>query len=300
MVEWLNFENCPVCSRRNIVLFKKGNFPPHNLGPEAVKITDSSYGRLWSLFLCQDCGHIFANPCPSPSTVAQLYRQINDPAYEEEAAGRAQNFKPILNQLDRYFPQKGKLLDIGAATGIFLALAREKGWEVSGIEPSVWAVGVAAKKYNLDLIPASFEEAKLPANYFQVVTMIDFIEHIPHPLEAVRKAAHLLEPLGVLVIVTPNIKSLAARVAGAKWWHFRPAHLAFFTASSLQKLLAEAGFQTKKSSSYSWTFSLFYLISRFRFLRPIWNQPKVALLTKKVRVKLALGDSFLIYAQKKE
>lgn len=299
MVEWLNFKACPVCSRNNLVLFKKGNFTPQNLVPEAVKITDSGYGRLWTLFRCQDCGHIFANPCPPPGAVAQLYRQIKDPAYEEEAMGRAQNFKPILNQLERFFPQKGILLDVGAATGIFLALARDRGWKVSGIEPSLWAVDVAAKKYNLHLIPNSFEEAELPANHFQVISMIDFIEHIPQPLEAVRKAARLLQSNGVLVIVTPNIESLAARVAGKKWWHFRPAHLAFFTDSSLKELLERSGFQTKKISSYTWTFSLHYLISRFQFLRPLWSQPKVASFSQKVRVKLSLGDSFLIYAQKR-
>jgi len=272
---------------------------PEEFGPEAVKITARDYGRLWTLYRCLDCGHIFANPCPSPLTISRFYQQIIDPDYEAEAAGRSQNFRPILNQLDKSFPVKGRLLDVGAATGIFLSLARQRKWVVTGVEPSSWAVQVAAQKYNLNLIQSTFEEAELPAGHFQVITMIDFIEHIPQPMAAVTKASKLLQKEGMLVMVTPNIKSLMARLAGKRWWHYRPAHLAFFTHSSLNTLLTRGGFHPTKISRYTWTFSLYYLLSRFESLRPLWSKPKLALFWKKVRVKLALGDSFIIYATRR-
>jgi len=272
---------------------------PAKLKPAAIKITDSHYGRVWTLFRCRECGHIFANPCPSAALISRLYAQIEDPEYEAEAANRAQNFIPILNQLDKLFPNRGKILDIGAATGIFLALARERKWEAMGVEPSAWAVQVASEKYNLTLIQSTFEETQLPAASFQVITMIDFIEHIPRPREALRKAAALLEPGGVVVIVTPNINSPAARLAGKRWWHYRPAHLAYFTWSSLTTLLKKEGFLPIKKFTYIWTFSLYYLLSRFDSLRVLWSPPKLALFWKKVQVKLPLGDSFVIFAGKK-
>ena len=299
MNDWHYFQSCPVCSRTKLKIFKKGSLHLHQLEPATIKITDSHYGQTWNLSQCSDCGHIFANPCPPIELINRLYARIEDPEYEAEAANRAQNFIPILNQLDQIFPNRGKILDVGAATGIFLALAQKRKWQVTGVEPSTWAVRLASEKYNLNLIENTFEKVKLPAGNFQVITMIDFIEHVPHPKEAVRKAANLLQPEGILVIVTPNIKSLVARLAGKRWWHYRPAHLAFFTWSSLTTLLEQAGFQLLKKSTYIWTFSLYYLLSRFDSLRALWSPPKLALFWKKVQVKLPLGDSFVIFAAKK-
>jgi 2-polyprenyl-3-methyl-5-hydroxy-6-metoxy-1,4-benzoquinol methylase len=294
---FLKLAACPACAGRDIRGYKKGTFSGR-LTQDEIKITDSQYGKTWELSICDNCGHIFANPCPTPEHLASLYGRVEDPLYEDEAAGRSRNFRRILRRLEKLVPEKGTLFDVGAATGILLDLARQRGWEPVGIEPSSWAVRAAADKYQLGIIEGTLETASLPENRCAAVTMVDFIEHTPLPYEAVRKAHAILRPAGMLVLVTPDIHSRAARLAGRRWWHLRPAHVAFFSRRSLETLLRRAGFSIVAEHRYSWTFSAHYLLSRRPALQAWLKKFGPASFLKRIPIKLALGDSFEVYAIK--
>ena len=295
--EFRTFAACPACAGDSIREFQKGTFSGR-LTQDEIKITDSQYGKTWDLSICAGCGHIFANPCPTPDYLASLYGRVKDPVYEEEAEGRSKNFQRILRRLEKLIPLKGVLFDVGAATGILLDLAQRRGWEPAGIEPSSWAAEVAAQKYGLDLFKGRLETAPLPEDRYAAVTMVDFIEHTPVPFEALRKAQVILKPAGFLVLVTPDIHSLAARLAGRRWWHLRPAHLAFFSRSSLDALLRRAGFAVVAERRYAWTFSVHYLLSRKPAFQAALKSGRLASFLKRIPIKLALGDSFEIYAVK--
>lgn len=289
---------CPVCGSPSISAYRSANFPLDSLAPEDVKITDKAYGKVWALDRCLNCKHVFANPCPTPDYIQKLYRDIVDPAYQDEAEGRQRNFKRILIYLEKIQPKKGRLFDVGAATGILLSLAQEHGWEPEGIDPSTWAVKTAKEKYGLDIIAGDFESAALAPNQYSAVTMVDFIEHVPDPLAALHKARLILKEAGVLCLVTPDIKSLAARITGPRWWHYRPAHLAYFTRQSLHSLLAQSGFQVLKTRRYIWTFSAHYLLTRLTPARFFLKIPGMASFWRRIPIKLTLGDSYEIYARK--
>lgn len=290
---------CPACGRGRIRPHRAGTYDGR-LTSEDVKITDSRYGLTWDLSLCLDCGHLFADPCPPAEAIVSLYGGVEDPLYEDEAEGRGRNFLGILDRLDALVPGRGPLFDVGAATGILLDLARGRGWEPDGIEPSAWAVGLAQTKYGLALRQGAFESAALPEERYAAVTMVDIIEHTPIPFEAVRKANRILRPGGVLAMVTPDIHSASARLAGHRWWHLRPAHLAFFSKGSLRALLGRAGFRIIRERRYAWTFSLHYLLSRKKASAWVLGNGRLASLFKSVRIKLALGDSFEVYAVKEK
>jgi len=296
-----NFETrstCPVCSISSLRPFKQSTFEIRKISADLIKITDSEYGKTWDLSQCTSCSHVFANPAPTPRFIQTLYSQVEDPLYEDEAEGRGKNFTKILSRLEKICPQKGTLFDVGAATGILIHLARDRGWDADGIEPSSWAVKYARENYGLNIKEGSFNEASLPSNHYAAVTMVDIVEHMSRPLEAVQKAFEILEAGGILCLVTPDIKSLAARIAGAKWWHFRPGHLGYFTAKSLQNLLDLTGFTIIKKKKYAWTFSAHYLFSRKKWLRFLIKNTRTALFWKKISIKLALSDSMEIYAKK--
>jgi len=288
---------CPACAGADIRECRKGTFSGR-LTQDEIKITDSQYGKTWDLSSCADCGHIFANPCPTPEFLASLYGRVEDPLYEDEATGRSRNFLAVLRRLEKLRPEKGPLFDVGAATGILLALARRRGWEPAGVEPSSWAVKTAAGKYGLALIEGALETAVLPKDTYAAVTMVDFIEHTPLPYDALVKARSILRPSGVLVLVTPDIHSRAARLAGRRWWHLRPAHVAFFSRRSIDALLRRAGFSIIAERRYSWTFSLHYLLSRRTAFPARLEKAGAASFLKRIPIKLALGDSFEVYAVK--
>jgi 2-polyprenyl-3-methyl-5-hydroxy-6-metoxy-1,4-benzoquinol methylase len=296
-----NFEeikHCPVCTSVDVAPFRKRTFDIGTLTEENIKITDSDYGKIWDLDRCKNCTHVFANPTPSPEFIQALYAKTEDPDYEDESLGRGKNFQRILKALGKIHPQKGALLDVGAATGILLYLARERGWETDGVEPSAWAVDIAKNKYGLTLIEGSLETASLKKDSYTAVTLVDFIEHVSHPQEALSKIHETLKPGGTLCLVTPDIQSLAARAMGKGWWHFRPGHLAYFSKKSLHTLLERSGFTVLKWKRYAWTFSAHYLLSRMFLLKVLVKNPRMALFWKTIPIKLALGDSFEVYAKK--
>jgi len=295
---WARTE-CPVCSSSNIKTIRQGNISYKEFNSTQIKITDKDYGKIWDLNRCSDCTHVFANPCPTAGYIQRLYAQIKDPSYEEESEGRGKNFLPILWNINGIHPKKGNILDVGAAIGIFLNSARKYGWIPNGIEASTWAVDTALKKYNLKINKGAFESTPIKENHYQAVTMIDFIEHIHNPYQAVLKAHKILTQNGVLCLVTPNLHSLAAKISGGKWWHFRPAHIHYFSRTSLHRLLERAGFKVIKTRNYSWTFSAHYLISRFAFLDFLLKSHFLSSFFRKIPIKLALGDSIETYAQKK-
>lgn len=288
---------CPVCGGRKLDAWRRSTFDAERLTAAHIKITDSEYGKIWDLSLCRRCGHIFADPGPSPAALAALYGDVVDPRYEEEAAGRSQNFLRLLDRLERHRPGKGRLFDVGAATGILLDLARQRGWDPAGVEISAWAAGVAAEKYGLRLHVGDFVESDVAPGRFDAVAMVDIIEHLARPSPAAAKAWEILRLGGVLCLVTPDIHSFAARMAGPRWWHLRPGHLAYFSLRSLGALLGRAGFRVLELRRYAWTFSAQYLLSRLPLFRA-WAESGAASFLRKIPIKLALGDSFEIYAQK--
>ena len=287
-----------MCSSSSLSPHKTGSLDVSKLGKDHIMITDSDYGKIWDLSRCDNCTHIFANPCPSPEFIQSLYGETEDPLYQEEARGRSINFKRILKRLDKIHPERGILIDVGAATGILMDISRKRGWNVEGIEPSSWAVGVAREKYDLEILEGVFETAPLQEEKYTVVSMVDFLEHIPHPYDAISMAHKLLLPGGTLCLVTPDIHSLAARIMGQKWWHYRPGHLGYFSKKSLQFLMQRAGFRIIKMRKYSWTFSLHYLLSRKPGLSFFLKNRFFSSLFRKIPIKLALQDSFEIYATK--
>lgn len=296
-----NFEivdRCPVCISSSISPYKKGPLDYHSLSKEQIQITDKNYGMTWDLSRCESCSHVFANPRPMQSFISCLYSEVEDPLYQVEAEGREKNFDRILSCLEELQPQKGSLFDVGAATGILLNLAKQRGWNPGGIEASSWAVQVALQQYQLNLLRGDFETAAIPAENYDVVSMVDFIEHIPHPLRAMEKAHEILIPGGILCLVTPDIKSAAAKIRGDKWWHFRPGHLGYFTAKSLVTLVERTGFRVVKERKYAWTFSAHYLISRIPRLNFLLKNSRLSSFWKRIPIKLALRDSFEIYVRK--
>ena len=282
---------CPLCGSEEVVFWKKGNFDYEKAEAEDFKITDSDYGLFPSLMRCENCELRFAAKMPSPTQLVRLYSEVVDPEYEGEKEGRGENFYRILTYMEK-LKKPGTLLDVGSATGILMELAEKRGWKTKGVEASKWACEVASSRglevYNGDFLDYPESEK------FDAITMVDILEHLAAPGKAIEKAGRLLKPGGLLVIVTPDIGSITARLMGRKWWHLRPPHINFFTRRTLKWAAENYGFKILKVRNYIWNFSLHYLVTRFGIGRRYF---KFGLL-KKIKLKLILFDSMEGYLEK--
>jgi len=290
-------DRCPLCGHRDFVRHLSASFAIDHLNSRHFKVTDNRYGQSWNFDRCLHCGFVFSNPCIHQDDITRFYAGLSDTQYSAESRGRGKNFQTILSRLKSLSPPGNRLLDIGAASGIFLQIARQKGYRVAGIEPSREFVEEARRERGIELFPGTLEEFD-SRRKFSAITLIDLIEHVVNPRSLFERTVRLLEKGGILVIVTPDIDSLAARFLKKRWWHYRVAHLNFFNLSSLTWILEKNGLKILRRKRYAWNFSLFYLFSR---LLPLKNRPRSPLqkMLKNIHLKLQLFDSWEIYAEKR-
>lgn len=131
---------------------------------------------------------------------------------------------------------RGKLLDIGAGTGDFLVVAKNDGWDTTGIEPSEKAKAIAINKG----VTFANNLSDLKENSFDVITMWHVLEHVPNLEEYILELKRLLKPTGTILIAVPNFKSFDAEYYGRFWAAYDvPRHIWHFSKTSINKLFGE-------------------------------------------------------------
>ncbi len=291
----LKRDKCPLCESNYIYLFRNGNIDVNSLNSNHFKITDSNYGTKWTFYRCRNCSFVFSNPYIAKKDIVEFYLNLEDKEYGDEAEGREKNFITILKRLEKIEKPDKSLLDIGAANGIFLNISKKFGYDAVGIEPSEYLVAEGKERFGVEIFKGTIEEF-YSEKRFSVITMLDLIEHLVEPNDIFKYVNNLIIKHGILVIVTPDISSLASKIFRNKWWHYRIAHINFFDLKSLKRILEKNGFEIIKKKRYTWNFSLFYLITRL--FPSLKNKKSLQKLLKSINLKIQLFDSLEIYARK--
>ena len=194
---------------------------------------------------CKRDGLIFVSPRPTDLTqfydsryylgqLKGLYAEYSSHANSMEA-----EWKERLGNIESLGARRGKLLDVGAATGDFLLLARERGWSVTGLEKSEWAAQRAVER-GLCMFTGDLSTAAIPEGSFDVITMWDCIEHLSEPRATLAAAARALVPGGVLAISTGEVPHTDPRLRSG--WYYPPWHLYYFSQETLSLLCEASGF----------------------------------------------------------
>ena len=294
-MEFTRLSNCPLCSSENISTYKKGTINPVKVNKEDFRITDSTYGSVWDFSSCSFCSFVFSNPMIDEKSLIGFYTELEDKEYSEEWEGREKNFRTIIKRLNKMPKPGNKLLDIGAASGIFVKLAEENEYSAEGIEPSSQLAREAKERFGVNIIEGTIDDYDAKTQ-FDIVSLLDLIEHVNDPSDFIRRVSPHVRKGGILVIVTPDIKSIPARIFKNKWWHYRTAHVNFFSLESLTYLMEKYGFVIEKKHRYAWNFSLFYIVSRL--FPSVKKRKGLQLLLKRLNLRLQLFDSWEIYARK--
>jgi SAM-dependent methyltransferase len=206
--------------------------------------------RGFEIDLCGSCRNAFVPRELVPNDLESLYsteyfegeESTGYPGYRNDQEIILRNFRDRLEWIARFSPGRPRLLDVGAAYGFLLKAARDMGWDAEGVEIAPDCAVEAARISGAPVLAGDFLSVKLRPG-FDVIVMLDVIEHMRDPLACVRRAYELLAPGGHLVIETGDHASPWARLLGERWYFLDPPqHLFYFSKRGLDWLLSRAGF----------------------------------------------------------
>jgi SAM-dependent methyltransferase len=206
----------------------------------------------WKLVRCAGCDLVYvANP-PDEARLKELYSfeggfhtQLAD---EGDATSQVDRTAQLHLRIMAANGGVGRLLDVGCATGRFMAAAAGQGWDVHGVELNDDTASIA-RASGLDVTTGTLEDLPAPERPFEAVTMWDVIEHVPDPVSLLETGRRLLAPGGRLWLSTPNVDGIfpkaSLRVADrvGAWPHPEPPyHLSQFSEQTIRHTLSLAGF----------------------------------------------------------
>jgi 2-polyprenyl-3-methyl-5-hydroxy-6-metoxy-1,4-benzoquinol methylase len=136
-----------------------------------------------------------------------------------------------------------KLLDYGCGTGIFLKTAKEHGFEVTGVEPSLIARTLAqnaTKQAIYETLPQSHDQ-------FNAITLWHVLEHVPNLNETLQALKSSLSKNGTMFIAVPNHLSPDAELYGNNWAAYDvPRHLWHFNKETMRRILSNHSLRIEK------------------------------------------------------
>jgi 2-polyprenyl-3-methyl-5-hydroxy-6-metoxy-1,4-benzoquinol methylase len=256
------------------------------------------------------CGVEFVHPLPSSDTIKKYYDSSKYHTGERYEPGKLTKKNTLtwdirLKLIRSLGYEKGDIIDIGCATGLFLKVAETKGWNIKGLEISKNAAKIAKrilgqeKVQQVDLIDFNTQEK------WDVATLWALIEHVTDPLKYLEKIGTLLRPGGLLALSTINRNSICRAARKTNWRYYNPPeHLFYFTLKSLSKILTRADFRivkVKTTFNYKAIFKKQSKVLRFYEEYPVFRICikllfcPVLLMSKLFRS----GDTMEIYAVKK-
>ena len=228
-------EACPVCRYR----ISK---------PYLICKDHSVSGEEFTLVQCASCNFVYTNPRPNEKQIGKYYQSANYISHTDTNKGIINKVYHLVRKktvadkvkLVNRLHEKGKLLDIGCGTGVFLEHCKKQGWQTKGIEPDEGARTIAHNRLNVPIekdFLTSYSNEK-----FDIITLWHVLEHIHELNKTVEKIVSMMTTDAKVVIAVPNIGSYDAQLYKNYWAAYDiPKHLYHFTKKTLELLMSNYG-----------------------------------------------------------
>ncbi len=223
-----------------------------------------------SLRRCRECDLEFLWPVPGWDEIQSIYGAdyyrswgMADGETLEVAEMKKATFALRMREICRY-ARPGRVLDVGTASGFFLEVAEEFGFEPYGVELSEYSGALAQRKFGVDNIwLGTLETAPFERQSFQLIAMSDLLEHVPDPARTLERARDLLAPGGVLMVMTPNTGSLTRWLMGVTWTHYKLEHLTYWSPAVIRRAASQTGYRVLSIRPAWKVMTLAYLATQF-------------------------------------
>lgn len=222
-------ESCPIC------------------GSVVARVLRAPDGQM-RLRRCRRCGAVYWEDVWDAEQVRRHYDdyyEVSDEVTRDPLT--EQRYHSLLDRFERE-RGRGRLLDLGCGAGQLITVAALRGWEVTGLEVSASALAClnqlrAPDRSKVSIIQGDVLAARLSSRRFDIVTMIEVLEHLTAPLATLREVHRLLDNGGLLYLTTPNYNSLSRYLLGSRWRVIAGEHRCLLNPRAIRRCLAEIGFR---------------------------------------------------------
>lgn len=164
----------------------------------------------------------------------------------------------------RFRPKPGpmRILEVGCGTGSNLEMLMQFG-TVEAVEPDDHARAIAESRTGIRIVGGLLPDVPLEDGSYDLIVMLDVLEHIPDDRAALQALRPKLAPGGRLLLAVPAIPSLWS---GHDVAHH---HQRRYTAKTLEQVVGEAGFRTLHRSAFNTL--LLPAIMAVRTIQKLWR-----------------------------
>ncbi len=301
-------DRCYCCQTEYLVeRFRPVDYQPggdHDAG--AYQCTTMEHRAKPPVVACLNCGLQYVPASAVAENLDDLYADVVDDTYLENRAGRWRTFNRAFDRLAPHLPKKpGRMLEIGAYCGLFMEVAKKRGWEVDGVEPSRWA-SEHARQAGHNVHSGTIDDGtfKAASDGYDAIVLWDVLEHVSDPVGLLEDANALLKSDGVLCLSTLDIDSWFPRATGRHWPWYMSMHIFYFSAQSMREVYRRAGLRMEEISTYCHYISVKYLVDKVSTLMPLGLGKLVRLLRplapKWLFVPFKFGDIKMYVGKKRE
>ncbi len=205
---------------------------------------------------CVRCGLLFVGEAPPVEQTREFFRaeHITDKESTQKhyIDWRKDSLAREAAMIRKLYPEGGRLLDVGAASGFFLHQFRNQPqWQVEGIEPSSVSAEYARRHFGLRIHNGFLQDAAFQAGTFDVVTSLDSFTCHREPAADLQEMYRILKPGGLLAIEIGGLNFRLLKDTGivCRVLYGQAARLNagvnyfYYNRSTLTKLAAAHGFQ---------------------------------------------------------
>jgi len=215
-----------------------------------------------ALLRCEACGSELLSPQPTDERLTEIYGpDYYEPWAAEEAdvvdSIKRQTFGPLIDSC-RLRPGS-TVLDLGCATGSFLAEVTSRGARGYGIDLNGEAIAAAhARLPDVRFHAGVAADQPFPGVQFDAIVMVDFIEHVRDPEAELRIIRDWMHSDSRLVVSTPRADSPLRRTMGMRWPQYREEHLAYLSRAGVVALMSRARLRVESIRPTHKTLTLAY------------------------------------------
>ena len=220
--------------------------------------------------------------------------------YAEDAPARRVAARNLLAKLQPHCQDQEeiRLLDVGAHTGFLVEQAAAIGIDATGIDVNPFAVDYGKNQLSLGerMIEADIMTFN-PKDRFDAVVMANILGHLENPLEAVIKAAQLLDRDGYFLAQTPKFDNPFMKLpkpVSDNWRYFSDTYFWYFSELGMRQLLTKNGFEVISISHSRRPITIPFLaeraleLIRIQLLEPLEASHDVSMAKVHARLKAAI------------